>query len=108
MLVPGSSGSRSLVAVGLGCEATMSSAPHGAGRAMGRNAARARMGEIPDIVTAIDPRTARSDVRRDVEARMREEAPEAYKAIEAVAAAVAALGMARPVAWIRPLVTVKA
>ena len=108
VLVPGSSGSRSLVAVGLGCDATMGSAPHGAGRAMGRNAARARVAEVPDIVTRIDPRTARADVRREVEARLREEAPGAYKGIETVAAAVTALGMARPVAWVSPVLTVKA
>ncbi len=106
--IPGSSGSRSLLARGLGCEATMWSSPHGAGRSMGRNAARARVARVPDVVTRIDPATARADVRRDLEGRLREEAPSAYKPIDAVVRSVVACGMAEPVAWLEPVVTLKA
>ncbi len=108
VLVPGSSSTRSLVALGMGYEGTMSSAPHGAGRALSRNEARAADVAVPDVVTTVDPRMARPDVRREVEARLREEAPGAYKGIESVARCVSALGIARPLAWIRPLLTLKA
>jgi tRNA-splicing ligase RtcB len=106
VLVPGSMGTASWVL--LGTEGSMAqsfgSTCHGAGRVMSRHAAK---------------RAVRGDqLRRDLEARgiriqagsmpgLAEEAPQAYKEVDAVVEVVAQAGIARKVARLRPVVVIK-
>jgi tRNA-splicing ligase RtcB (3'-phosphate/5'-hydroxy nucleic acid ligase) len=106
VFIPGSMGTASFVLAGRegAMERTFGTVCHGAGRAMSRTAARNRM--------------SGSDVRRELEARgitvrspsnkgLAEEAPFAYKDVEAVVDVVARAGLARTVAELRPLGVVK-
>jgi tRNA-splicing ligase RtcB (3'-phosphate/5'-hydroxy nucleic acid ligase) len=102
VFIPGSMGTSSYMGVGLGNSASFGSCQHGAGRALGRNEARRRktseqvFAEMADLGVELfsgEPRTAA------------EEAPFAYKDIEAVMAASADL--VRPVLRLRPLGVVK-
>jgi tRNA-splicing ligase RtcB len=106
VLVPGSMGTASWVL--LGTEGSMAesfgSTCHGAGRVMSRHAAK---------------RSVRGDqLRKDLEARgiriqagslpgLAEEAPQAYKEVDAVVEVVAQAGIARKVARLRPIVVIK-
>ena len=102
VLIPGSMGTASYVGEGLGNSASFRSCQHGAGRALGRNEAKRRktseqvfaeMAELGVEFLSGEPRTAA------------EEAPFAYKDIDAVMAASADL--VRPVLRLRPLGVVK-
>jgi tRNA-splicing ligase RtcB len=102
VFIPGSMGTFSYVGEGLGNPASFESCQHGAGRALGRNEARRRrtseqvfaeMAELGVELFSGEPRTAA------------EEAPFAYKDIDAVMAASADL--VRPVLRLRPLGVVK-
>lgn len=102
VLIPGSMGTASYVAEGLGNADAFETCAHGAGRAMSRTAARkvktsqevlAEMGKLGVALHSGDPRT------------VAEEAPFAYKDIEAVMAASA--GLIRPVKRLTPLGVVK-
>lgn len=105
VIIPGSMGSPSYLAVGLGNERWLSSASHGAGRAerrgaMGRtvrDAAHARALGLDgvDCITLRDERRV-------------EEAPSAYKPIQPVIDAQVAAGTIAVVARLRPLLTFKA
>jgi tRNA-splicing ligase RtcB len=106
VLVPGSMGTASWVL--LGTEGSMAesfgSTCHGAGRTMSRHEAK---------------RTVRGDqLRKELEARgiriqagslpgLAEEAPQAYKEVDAVVEVVARAGIARKVARLRPVVVIK-
>jgi tRNA-splicing ligase RtcB len=106
VLVPGSMGTASWVL--LGTEGSMAesfgSTCHGAGRVMSRHAAK---------------RAVRGDqLRRDLEARgiriqagslpgLAEEAPQAYKEVDAVVEVVTQAGIAQKVARLRPIVVIK-
>lgn len=103
VLIPGSMGTASYVAVGReGIEETFMSANHGAGRVLSRSAARrqisreqfeASLGQvlynIPDYRAIVD------------------EAPGAYKDIDAVVDTLAEIGLTRKVARLRPLAVIK-
>lgn len=102
VFIPGSMGTASYVAEGLGNEASFRSCQHGAGRALGRNEAKRRMtsAQLFEQMAGLgvellsgEPRTAA------------EEAPFAYKDIEAVMAASSDL--VRPVRRLLPLGVVK-
>jgi len=102
VLIPGSMGTASYVAEGLGNPESFHSCQHGAGRAMSRTAARKAMssGELFDemerlgvLIHSGDPRTAS------------EEAPFAYKDIETVMAA--STDLIRPTRRLTPLGVVK-
>ena len=106
VLVPGSMGTASWVLVGTetSMERSFSSCCHGAGRTMSR--ARAKHEVRGD------------DLRRELESShiyiragslpgLAEEAPRAYKDVDAVVEVVTASGIARKVARLRPLVVVK-
>jgi tRNA-splicing ligase RtcB (3'-phosphate/5'-hydroxy nucleic acid ligase) len=83
-LIPGSMGTASYVVVGKGDRAALCSAPHGAGRAYGRNAAR-------KTFSAADLRAAMVGIEyRDTDAFI-DELPAAYKPIEQVMADAADL-----------------
>lgn len=118
VIIPGSMGAASYLLAGAGHEAALESACHGAGRALSRGrAARAprdvfsRETASLRIVGPIDPRSPALARRRDIlekyEKRVMEEAPSAYKAVEPVVDSIEAAGIARKVARLLPLCTVK-
>ena len=97
-LIPGSMGDASYVVEGLGNEAALRSAPHGAGRAHSRSAARRTF-------THAQLRTAMEGIEfRDTEAFL-DEIPAAYKPIDTVMADAADLVRVRRT--LRQLVNVK-
>jgi tRNA-splicing ligase RtcB len=118
VIIPGSMGSASWLLAGDGSTAALCSACHGAGRAIARGAARhvdaaswtAAMGRLR-VVTPVDVDDPVVRRRRDVmtrhEDRLKEEGPWAYKDVTPVVDTVARAGVARRVARLLPLLTVK-
>jgi len=106
VLVPGDMGTASYVLVGIAdaLDESFGTTAHGAGRVMSRAAAKRQI--------------QGSQLRQDLEARgihvraqsmsgLAEEAPDAYKDIDAVIEAVEGAGLARKVAKMRPLAVMK-
>ena len=106
VLVPGSMGTASWVLVGTekSMESSLGSCCHGAGRTMSRRKAKRSING--------------GELRRELEARgirvragsmpgLAEEAPAAYKDVDAVVNVVAGAGIARKVARLRPVAVVK-
>jgi tRNA-splicing ligase RtcB len=106
VLVPGSMGTASWVLVGTekSMERSLGSCCHGAGRTMSRRKAKRSING--------------SELRRELEERgikvragsmpgLAEEAPKAYKDVDAVVDAVAGAGIARKVARLRPVAVIK-
>ncbi|MBK8251917.1 MAG: RtcB family protein [Polyangiaceae bacterium] len=118
VIIPGSMGDASYVLAGEGCDHLLSSACHGAGRSLTRGKSthvddghyRSVMEKL-HVVTPLDPNAPDVRRRRDIlakyHARMKEEAPYAYKPITPVVKSVEDAGIARRVARLWPLVTVK-
>jgi tRNA-splicing ligase RtcB len=118
VIIPGSMGAASYLLAGGGQEDALQSACHGAGRSLSRGQAahvspdvyRAQAQKLR-IVTPIDPDSfmlrARPDILDKYTKRVMEEAPYAYKPIEPVIDSVADAGIARRVARLLPLCTVK-
>jgi tRNA-splicing ligase RtcB len=106
VLIGGSMGTASYVLAGTaaGEQLAFASACHGAGRAMSRHEA-ARRWRGRELVDALERRgiLIRSPSLRGVA----EEAPEAYKSVDAVVAAAERAGLARIVARLEPLIVVK-
>lgn len=98
VLIPGSMGTASYVAVGLGNDRFLSSASHGAGRAV-RRQDMARKGDLG--LDGVDCQTLRDE-------RRVQEAPAAYKPIGPVIDAQVAAGTIGVVARMKPLLTFKA
>jgi tRNA-splicing ligase RtcB len=118
VLVPGSMGASSFVLVGQGNDVALSSASHGAGRSLSRgDALKGHDAEFDDfmkrfrVVTPTDLRRQDVRSRQDIVAKKREElkqeAPYAYKGIGPIVATLGDAGIARPVAELRPLMTMK-
>lgn len=118
VIIPGSMGAASYLLAGLGNEDALSSACHGAGRALSRGKAAHVPKEVWEressklrIVGPIDPRSPALARRRDIlekyEKRVMEEAPYAYKDVEPVVTSVADAQIATKVARLWPLCTVK-
>jgi len=106
VLIGGTMGTASHVLVGTatGMEVAFGSACHGAGRAMSRHQARKRW-RGQEVVERL---AARGVVIRSPSFRgVAEEAPGAYKDVDAVVEATEAAGLARRVARLTPLVCVK-
>ncbi len=118
VIIPGSMGDASFVLAGHGHDALLSSACHGAGRCL----TRGRSSHVDDglyrramdklhVVTPLDPDAPSVRLRRDIlekyHQRLKEEAPYAYKPITPVVQSVEDAGIARRVARLWPLVTVK-
>ena len=91
---------------------------HGAGRALSRgDAAKGhdeefrRFLERFRVVTPVDFRRADLQMRRDILDRkldeIKQEAPHAYKGIGPIVETLTGAGIARPVAELRPLMTIK-
>lgn len=106
VFIPGSMGTASYVMAGLASsmERSWGSACHGAGRTLSRTAAKKRI--------------SGADLRKELEAQgivvrsasnkgLAEEAPFAYKDVDAVAAVVEGAGLAQRVARLRPFGVVK-
>jgi tRNA-splicing ligase RtcB (3'-phosphate/5'-hydroxy nucleic acid ligase) len=106
VFIPGSMGTSSFVLAGRegAMERTFGTVCHGAGRAMSRTGARKR--------------TSGADVRRELEAKgitvrspsnkgLAEEAPFAYKDVEAVVGVVVRAGLAGTIAELRPIGVIK-
>jgi tRNA-splicing ligase RtcB len=118
VLVPGSMGASSFILVGQGNPEALASASHGAGRVLSRGEAlrgddaefRAFL-ERFRVVTPVDLRRQDVRARRDIVekklAEIKQEAPFAYKGIGPVVRTLEAAGIARPVAELTPLLTVK-
>lgn len=108
VIIPGSMGTRSAICCGLGNTDTASSSPHGAGRILNRNGAR-KTSDIDqiNIVTKIDYKKARPDVKQEVYKNLSEESPRVYKDITEVINTVVDSKIANVVAWMKPLMTVK-
>lgn len=118
VIIPGSMGASSYLLAGQGCEAALESACHGAGRAISRGKAAHVKQEVYHeatsklrIVGPIDPKSPQLSLRKDIlekyTKRMMEEAPYAYKPVEPVIDSVESAGVARKVARLFPLCTVK-
>jgi tRNA-splicing ligase RtcB len=118
VIIPGSMGAASYLLAGLGNQDALSSACHGAGRALSRGKAAHMPKDVWEkesnklrIVGPIDPRNPAISRRRDIidkyEKRIMEEAPYAYKAVEPVVNSVEDSQIATKVARLWPLCTVK-
>jgi len=115
VLVPGSMGTASyLLLAGEGAAETLWSVNHGAGRVMSRSAAagrrRGRRGKREKgLISHEDLRAAMGDIVLVAEDRggVLEEAPQAYKDIDAVIETLVGAGIARVVARMRPRAVLK-
>jgi tRNA-splicing ligase RtcB len=110
VIIPGSMGASSYVLRGAGAMASLCSACHGAGRLGPRQQGRrgpATELEPLRVVTKVDHRRLRRDVREDWERALMEEAPSRYKDVTPVIDTVTFAGIAAKVARLWPLLTVK-
>ena len=108
VIVPGSMGTESWLLKGLGAEESLSSAPHGAGRALSRNAGRAGAPVLPmRVVTRVDLDRVRTDICRELRRSLAEEVPSVYKDIGPVIDTVVGAGIATRVARLAPILMVK-
>ena len=78
-IIPGSMGTATYIVDGLGNPDSFYSAAHGAGRVMSRRQAKERI-DVEDFVTSMDGRVWQSDQKM----ALLDEAPSAYKDIEAI------------------------
>jgi tRNA-splicing ligase RtcB (3'-phosphate/5'-hydroxy nucleic acid ligase) len=104
LITPGSMGTPSYLLAGLGNDRYLSSAAHGAGRAISRfelTRAGAKYTESDLGLTGVDCITLRAE-------RRIEEAPAAYKSIDRVVETQVAAGMVEVVAKMQPVLTFKA
>lgn len=106
VLVPGSMGTASWVLVGTneGMERSFGSSCHGAGRVLSRKKARKNV-RIDKLRKEL--KTMGIHVRSHSNAGLAEEAPEAYKDVNAVVEIVVEAGIARKVARLKPLAVIK-
>ena len=100
VVVPGSMGDSSYLAVGRGSDRFLDTCSHGAGRAK-RRGAMGRLSKEELGLTGVDCITLREE-------RRVQEAPAAYKSIEDVMGSQVAAGTLTKVARMRPLLTFKA
>lgn len=118
VLVPGSMGASSYVLAGMGNPSALWSASHGAGRKLSRGGAlKGNDAEFAafmkrfHIVTPVDFERHDVKTRPDIIQKkledIKKEAPHAYKGIDAIVKTLECAGMARPVAELRPLLTIK-
>lgn len=118
VLVPGSMGASSFLLAGMGNEESLFSASHGAGRALSRgDALKVEDEEFQAflarfrVVTPVDFRRPdlrlRPDILKEKLADIKKEAPFAYKGIGPVIDTLNRANIARTVAQLHPLLTVK-
>jgi len=106
VLIPGSMGTASYVLVGVqgAMELSFGSSCHGAGRMMSRTRAKR---EVRGSVLKQDLEKQGIAVRSGSMSGLAEEAPVAYKDVEAVVEAVDGAGLAKKVARLRPVAVIK-
>lgn len=106
VFIPGSMGTASFVLVGTDAakDVALSSSCHGAGRALSRTAAKAR---VEGHVLRRELESRGIVVRCPSNAELAEEAPIAYKDVERVVDVVVRAGIARKVARLRPVGVLK-
>ena len=118
VLVPGSMGASSFILAGQGNPDSAFSASHGAGRVLSRGKALRGHDEAFKIfmekfrvITPVDLRRQEILLRRDIVAKkladIKQEAPYAYKGIGPVIKTLNDADIARPVAELTPLMTIK-
>ncbi len=118
VLVPGSMGASSFILAGQGNTQSLMSASHGAGRTLSRGeAAKGHDAEFREfmerfrVVTPVDLRRQDVKLRRDIVEKkleeIKQEAPYAYKGIGPIIQTLQEANIARPVAELTPLMTVK-
>ncbi|PDT34584.1 RNA-splicing ligase RtcB [Rhizobium sp. M10] len=113
VILPGSMGDGTWLLAGCGSTDFLESSAHGAGRKLSRQEARSQknVGNALRVIGPVDPHSpqlqGRQDILGELQARLREEAPAAYKAIDSVVEPMVDARMTRKVARISPLVTVK-
>ena len=105
-LMLGSRGAPSYLMLGLGREDALCSVPHGAGRRYHRADALAKM-RAKHSRASLQRTSLGGRILCDRTALLYEEHPDVYKPIGPVLSSVVEGGLARPVAALRPLVTVK-
>jgi tRNA-splicing ligase RtcB len=118
VLVPGSMGASSFILAGQGSSESLCSASHGAGRSLSRgDALKGHEEEFREflerfrVVTPVDLRRQDVKLRRDIVDKkleeIKQEAPYAYKGIGPIVQTLTDAGIARPVAELTPLMTIK-
>ncbi len=118
VMIPGSMGAPSFILAGLGNRQSLFSASHGAGRGLSRgDALKQDEQKFKDfitrfkVVTPIDPNRndikSRPDILKKWEDELKSEAPYAYKDISPIIQTHIDHGMAKPVAMMEPILTVK-
>lgn len=114
VIVPGSMGDSSWILKGQGALHSLCSACHGAGRIAKRGSARKGSYEELErlrVVTPWNHKSLEAKKRPDIlaahAARLLEEAPSAYKDVLPAAQTCEQAGIAKPVAILKPLLTVK-
>lgn len=109
VLIPGSMGTASYLLAGTeGAEKSFYSVNHGAGRVMSRKQAAGKKGK-PGLITDKEFKNAMQGILLICgnKSRIKEEAPQAYKDIDAVIETVTGAGLAIPVAKMRPVAVLK-
>ncbi len=109
VLIPGSMGTASYLLAGTeGAEKSFYSVNHGAGRVMSRKQAAGKKGK-PGLITDKEFKNAMQGILLICgnKSRIKEEAPQAYKDIDAVIETVTGAGLAIPVAKMRPIAVLK-
>ncbi|MCV9963645.1 RtcB family protein [Pararhizobium sp. BT-229] len=113
VILPGSMGDGTWLLKGMGSAEGLSSSAHGAGRRLSRQEARAvpRIAGGLRVVGPVDPMDpavrGRRDILSELDGRLREEAPAAYRPIDRVVDPMVEAGLAGRVARVSPLLTVK-
>lgn len=106
VLVPGSMGTGSWVLVGteVSMQRSLGSCCHGAGRAMSRSQAKREIGG-KDLIGHLKRKGI--EIRAGSMSGLAEEAPQAYKDVDEVVESVVGAGIAKKVAYLRPLIVIK-
>jgi tRNA-splicing ligase RtcB len=113
VILPGSMGDGTWLLAGRGSTDFLESSAHGAGRKLSRQEARSQrsISNALRVIGPVDPHSpvlqGRQDIMAEIHARLKEEAPAAYKRVDSVVEPMVEAGMIIKVAKIRPLVTVK-
>ena len=113
VILPGSMGDGTWLLGGCGSSYALESCAHGAGRKLSRQEARsqATIDQALRVVGPVDMRgielQGRRDILAEINARLKEEAPAAYKPIDSVVEPMIEAGLAIKVAKIKPIITVK-
>ncbi|WP_343060553.1 RtcB family protein [Paenibacillus phyllosphaerae] len=118
VFIPGSMGAKSFILAGLGNRESLYSASHGAGRKLSRGdtlkvdeAKFKKFVSRFNIVTPIDPCRhdikSRQDILKKWEDELKKDAPYAYKDINPIIETHETHGMARVIAEVEPILTIK-